>query len=53
LAASSSSVEISGTPPPERLAPEKDIRLVRSNLKKAGKEFARLTPPRKPSEEEF
>jgi DNA-damage-inducible protein D len=45
-------VELSGTPP-ERLAPEQDIRVVRSNLKKAGKEFARLTSARKLPEEEF
>lgn len=34
-------IKMSGTAP-ERLPPEQDIRLVRSGLKKAGKEFARI-----------
>jgi DNA-damage-inducible protein D len=42
----STMIDLSGTPP-ERLAPEQDIRQVRSGLKKAGREFARLDKPKK------
>jgi hypothetical protein len=45
-------IEISGTAP-ERLSPEQDIRLVRSGLKKAGKEFAKLDKSPKPIEDDF